>query len=151
MVERLETADMVRTFDTDLGTLFTLKNFNVYQDPERYRLDLGTDLGTPAEHLRNNRKKHNKDKNLTAPEKSVDFVELSEEAKRLGDLAGQHLQLTGEPTDQDISIIEMWLRKGLAPDSIERAIVDPIELRQTVSQEPQKAEPPTRRNAPRAR
>ena len=51
---------------TELGTLLTVLNFNDYQDPETYRLQPGTELGTQSERSRNNRKKEKKG-NTTYP------------------------------------------------------------------------------------
>ena len=58
----------------------------------------------------------------TAPAGPLDF-ELSGEANRLANLAGQHLHLDGNATSQDRDIIGMWLREGRTPESIERVII----------------------------
>jgi hypothetical protein len=57
MLEWFEGEKMIKTLGTDLGTLITVLQFEKYQDFATYAAgNLGTDPGTPAEHLPNNRK-----------------------------------------------------------------------------------------------
>ena len=62
MIDWLSENEMVSLRGTELGTLITIRNFNDYQDPESYRLEPGTELGTQSERSRNNRKKEKKGK-----------------------------------------------------------------------------------------
>ena len=66
MIDWLSENEMVSLRGTELGTLITIRNFNDYQDPESYRLEPGTELGTQSERSRNNRKKEKKE-NTTYP------------------------------------------------------------------------------------
>jgi hypothetical protein len=57
-VDALENDGRVKTLRTNLGTLFTIVNYEQYQGFEQYRNGgLGTNLGTGLEHTRNNKKK----------------------------------------------------------------------------------------------
>ncbi len=49
MIAWMEGEGMIHTKTTHLGTLFSLRNFNKYQDADRYSRHLGTDLGTGSE------------------------------------------------------------------------------------------------------
>lgn len=66
MLEQLELRSMCALRVTELGTLITVLNFNDYQDPETYRLEPGTEVGTQLERSWNNRKKGKKG-NTTYP------------------------------------------------------------------------------------
>ena len=55
MVAWLEGEEMIETSETELGTLFTIKNFQRFQDFKSYRVgQLGTRLGTGLEQGWNN-------------------------------------------------------------------------------------------------
>ena len=65
MVSWFEAQGSIHTKRTDLGTLITLRNFNKYQDPDRYRRDLGTDLGTGLEQQEEGSKKELPERSIT--------------------------------------------------------------------------------------
>jgi hypothetical protein len=55
MLSWFEDQGMISTLRTELGTLITIRNFSDYQDPGRYRSELGTGLRTPREDLERDR------------------------------------------------------------------------------------------------
>lgn len=56
-IQRLVRSERVHVRMHNLGTVFTVLNYEQYQGFGHYKqTDLGTDLGTPAEHPRNNNK-----------------------------------------------------------------------------------------------
>ncbi|MED1942107.1 DnaD domain-containing protein [Cytobacillus firmus] len=71
-IEQLVKEERLKTEDTELGTLFTVVNYEIYQGFENYKSnELGTGLeqswngeGTGMEQHRNNNKNVNKDKNV---------------------------------------------------------------------------------------
>lgn len=67
-VEKLVRREMILTLETELGTLFTIINYEKYQGNSKHlgesETELGTELGTSAEHPLNNTKKDKKDKNI---------------------------------------------------------------------------------------
>jgi hypothetical protein len=83
-VDKLISDGRLEIKDTKLGTLFTVVNYEYYQGFERFNKDSlehrWNSVGTPAEHLRNNNKKDNKDKK----ENYTDYKSVYEHYKTLG-------------------------------------------------------------------
>lgn len=65
MIQRLVRLQRVCTKQHELGTVFTVLNYEQYQGFGGYRnMELGTELGTVTKQSRNNKNKDNKEKNL---------------------------------------------------------------------------------------
>jgi hypothetical protein len=109
MLDWLSENEMVSLHGTELGTLITISNFNDYQDPETYRLELGTEPGTQSERSRNNRKKGKKGKKEKAPEDIS--CEIQERRSRY---TPEQLQVI----DSAIAAFQSTRKRGRITDSV---------------------------------
>lgn len=135
MVDRLREAEMVSTHGTELGTLFTITNFSVYQDPERYSLELGTEPGTHLEQVRNNRKKDKKDNTppgqefealrerysesqLTVLDQTFDAIRSTRKTGRVADtiLLREMRYWAGFEPEEVVQACHTYLEKGYASE-----------------------------------
>jgi len=120
MLDWLRENEMVSLHGTELGTLITIKNFNGYQDPESYRPELGTELGTQSERSRNNRKKGKKENTTKTSGYSDEVIEVFDYWQgRRCELP--HTRLA-QPTSRRLSKVQARLKEGYPVEDLKRAV-----------------------------
>ena len=120
MLEQLELRSMCALRGTELGTLITVLNFNDYPDPETYRAEPGTELGTQLEQQRNNRKKEKKENTTISSSYSDEAVEVFDYWQdRRAELPHTH---PAQPTVKRLSKVQARLNDGFSVKDLQRAV-----------------------------
>ncbi len=120
MLEWLSRNGAISLHGTELGTLITISNFNDYQDPETYRMELGTGPGTQSERTRNNRKKDKKENTTKTSGYSDEVIEVFDYWQgRRCELP--HTRLA-QPTSRRLSKVQARLKEGYPVEDLKRAV-----------------------------
>lgn len=112
-VDKLVIDGRLKKEETELGTLFTVVNYNKYQGFERFDNDSleqqRNTCGTPAEHLRNNKKKDNKDNKKNPPLKKEKRIFTNDDKEYLlSKYLSRQIAKRLEKPEKDEKTLQSW-------------------------------------------
>ena len=120
MLDRLQGEEMVRKeLVTGLGTLITVRNFNVYQDPERYRV--GACDGAVKGLVTIERRKRNPSTPNPTQEAAVQEV-FDYWEKRRAEVLGKTTGPAMKATEKRLSKIRARLNEEYTPEQLREAV-----------------------------
>ena len=128
-IDRLVKDGRLEKEETELGTLFTVVNYNKYQGFERFDIDslehLRNTCGTPAEHLRNNKKKDKKDNKVNSIYSVLDNFTSNDDLKQaLKDFLEMRKKIKKPMTERALNMLLSKLDELAATDEVKIKLLD---------------------------